>query len=163
MENPFIQQLNDFYHDLNLHWIDLYTALNHRVFSLKSEYSEKHSCFDDAGERISSDYPLPLIEVEGICEFQVGPDHLSCFSKIQKQAVSVLDSQSFHTFPFDLWGEDDYYTLLYRTSRDSISVSAATAASDERRFVVHFRLPVHMEADKIYLFAKLLRKSGFFI
>jgi len=163
MNEVFETQLNNYYRALENRWFYVYAALDHRVFSLQSEYREKHSCFDASGNRLTAEYPLPVIEVSGYCEFQIESDCLSCFSKLRKTDTAVLDDAAIRAYSFDVWGEDDYYTLLYRSVRDIASAAEFIADSSEDNLIVHFRMPCEIDAGDVYGFAKLLRKRGFYI
>lgn len=163
MDEDFLGRMNIFYKAINQLWLSVYASLDHRVFELESGYQPRHSYFNAQRERITDDYPLPYIVLKGFCEFQVEPTCLSCFTEVRIKDVSLLNDPAFRDVPFDVWGEDDCYELLYRSGEDSISLSEAIADAEEQWLVVHFHLTWEQDGDDFYRFAKLLRKRGFFI
>lgn len=163
MGESLYKRMNVFYRGMEQLWTAVYASLDHRVFELESGYRPKHSYFNSEREQITDDYPLPYIVLKGFCEFQVEPTCLSCFTEVCVKDVCLLNDPAFRNIPFDVWGEDDYEELLYRSGEDSISLPEAIADAEEQRLVVHFHLTWEQDGDDFYRFAKLLRKRGFFI
>lgn len=84
MDKQLLNEMNNAYYILELKETEIFHALFHRIFDLESGWYSGHYYKDDNGKWFLTSYPIPVIDVKGFCDIEIGFDKISISTKLKR-------------------------------------------------------------------------------
>ena len=162
MNKQFLNEINDEYNKLELKEAEIFHALFHRIFDLESHWYSGHYYKDDNGKWFLTSYPIPVIDVKGFCDIEVGFDKISISTKLKREKALTYSFKKFENYEFEAYGVNNYLLDFYHSGQSLRILKDNVNASDEEEIGFSFVFPFDVEGKEIFEFVKLLRREGFY-
>lgn len=104
-------------------------------------------------------YPIPVIELRGLCDIELQFSSTIVTSKLKREAALMLDFPPFASYPFEVSGVEDYLTDLCLPGQTEVSFRQALLDSTEQEVFFSFQLQQETDAPQ---FLMLLRSHSFY-
>lgn len=151
------ETLNAIYRPLETKRAAVQDALRPLGLRVASAYYNGHYQKDQDGDYVRNDYPIPVVEVTGLCDIEIEPDHLSVSAKLTRERALAYDFSHLRAYTYEVYGVQDYLTdYAGETVKDAILGSA------EREIGFSFSFPFETEGKTLCAFAAFLREEGFY-
>lgn len=132
-------------------------ALRPLGLRVASAYYNGHYQKDEDGDYVRNDYPIPVVEVMGLCDIEIEPDHLAVSATMTRERALAYDFDRLRGYAYEVYGVQDY--LADYAGED---VKAAIRNSAEREIAFSFYFPFETEAAALCEFAAFLQGEGFY-
>ncbi len=162
MNKQFLNEINDEYNKLELKEAEIFHALFHRIFDLESHWYSGHYYKDDNGKWFLTSYPIPVIDVKGFCDIEVGFDKISISTKLKREKALTYSFKKFENYELEAYGVNNYLLDFYHSGQSLRILKDNVNASDEEEIGFSFVFPFDVEGKEIFEFVKLLRREGFY-
>ena len=162
MNKQFLNEINDEYNKLELKEAEIFHALFHRIFDLESHWYSGHYYKDDNGKWFLTSYPIPVIDVKGFCDIEVGFDKISISTKLKREKALTYSFKKFENYELEAYGVNNYLLDFYHSGQSLRILKDNVNASDEEEIGFSFVFPFDIEGKEIFEFVKLLRREGFY-
>ena len=151
------ETLNAIYRPLEAKRGEVQDALRPLGLRVASAYYNGHYQKDADGDYVRNDYPIPVVEVTGLCDVEIEPDHLSVSAKLTRERALAYDFSRLRDYAYEVYGVQDYLT-----DYAGENVKDAILGSAEREIGFSFSFPFETEGEILYRFALFLREEGFY-
>ena len=159
----FKDQLNKFYKNLDDKANQIKDSLIKNGFSVKKGYFNGHYLDkDSSGNYVKDFYPIPVLEVEGLCDIEIGGDCLNISSKTSIKNAFHLDYEKFLGYSFDVYGVVDYLSDYYKSGEDIAKLYMNLKASKENEIGFAFNFFKNVTTDEILEVMVLLKNNSFY-
>lgn len=156
------QRMNEIYFALSTKQAQLFHGLYHRIFQLSSGFFNGHEHETEDGGWQMDYYPIPVISVKGLCDVEISLDGISVTTKKRRGDALAYSFEKLRGYSFEAFGVDNYTETYFQKGSTIDGMKAAISRSEETEIGFCFSLPWEVDGDKIYEFAKLLRREGFY-
>jgi len=157
-----IEIINSAYSELVQRHFEIFGALFHRIFELNSEFYNGHYHKDEKGDWIEELFPIPVIEVKGFCDVEIGFKKITVSTKLRRKQALDYSYEKFKNYSFEAYGIEDYLADYYHDGQTIQELKDNISKCNEKEIGFSFSFPYETEGKTIYEFAKLLRKEGFY-
>lgn len=106
-------------------------------------------------------YPIPVIEVKGLCDIEVDFDCICVNSKLSKQSALDFDYSLIDGLKFEVYGENDCPDGFYRPESGILSMLRRIEDSFETEIFFTFDMGSDSES-KLYRLLDILSANGFY-
>ncbi len=162
MDKKILNEINAAYYRLELKQTELVHALLHRIFELESGWYNGHYHKDETGKWFRESYPIPVIDVKGLCDIEIPFDKISISTKLKRNAALTFPFEKLAGYEFEAYGVDDYLADFYRPGQTVQDLKEKIRACDEKEIGFSFVFPFDVDEKQIFEFVKLLRREGFY-
>lgn len=157
-----LNEINAAYSQLETRMIAVYGSLYHRMFELECGWYNGHYSLGEDGEWNRDSYPIPVVSVKGLCDVEVSFTGITLTTKMRRTQAIEYSFVKFANYDFEAYGVADYLNN-YRSKGESIEeFKKNLKGTKEREIFITFTIPEDMIGDKLYNFAKLLKREGFY-
>ncbi len=157
-----LNEINTAYSQLETRMIAVYGSLYHRMFELECGWYNGHYSLGEDGEWNRDSYPIPVVSVKGLCDVEVSFTGITLTTKMRRTQAIEYSFVKFANYDFEAYGVADYLNN-YRSKGESIEeFKKNLKGTKEREIFITFTIPEDMIGDKLYNFAKLLKREGFY-
>lgn len=157
-----VKELNNVYYRLETKQAELFQGLFHRTFELKRGYYNGNYHRDNGGNYVMEYYPIPIIEVQGLCDVEINLENITVSTKLTKQKAMEYNYDRLKEYSFEVYGVEEYLQDYYKTGMTTEELQAAIKKSEEKEIGFSFRFGFDVTGNEMYEFAKMLRREGFF-
>ncbi len=157
-----IEQLNAIYSLLERKAYQLLKGLHHRVFDAQLGWYNGHYRMCADGNYSRDYFPIPVIEVKGYCDIEINLDCVTVTAKLKRAKALEYSYEKVSIFSFEAYGVEDYLLDFYTNGSTISQMKDVIRQSNETEIGFNFQLDFDIDGDRIYEFAKLLRKEGFY-
>lgn len=162
MDASLKNEIQAAYAQLEGRQVALVHALFHRAFALEVGWYNGHYHKDADGVWQREAYPIPVIEVKGVCDVEVQFDKTSISTKLKRAAALAYSFEPLAAYPFEAYGVEDYLADFYHPGQTVATLKENIRACQEDEIGFSFEFPCDVDAEQMYGFVKLLRKEGFY-
>lgn len=157
-----LNEINAAYSQIETRMIAVYGSLYHKMFELECGWYNGHYSLGEDGEWNRDSYPIPVVSVKGLCDVEVSFTGITLTTKMSRMQAIEYSFVKFANYDFEAYGVADYLNN-YRSKGESIEeFKKNLKATKEREIFITFTIPEEMIGDKLYNFAKLLKREGFY-
>ena len=157
-----LDDLNKLYYRLEMKRMELFQGLFHRVFELKSGFYNGNYHRDSKGLYVREHYPIPIIEVQGLCDVEINVENITVSTKLTKQNAVEYNYGKLEKYSFEAYGVEEYLQDFYKPEMVTEELQAAIKKSEEKEIGFSFKFGFDITGNEMYEFAKMLRREGFF-
>ena len=151
------ETLNAIYRPLEAKRAAVQDALRPLGLRVASAYYNGHYQKDEDGDYVRNDYPIPVVEVAGLCDIEIEPDHLSVSAKLTRERALAYDFSRLRDYAYEVYGVQDYLTdYAGEDVKETIRNSA------EREIGFSFSFYFETDGETLCGFASFLREEGFY-
>ena len=162
MDEKFLKQISEFYRRLLNKRFEIMQGVTKRTFSVETgRYTGNYRRSGDGGWW-EEEYPIPVIEIRGVCDIEIEPDKVLVSSKLQRDAALEYPLERLAEYEFEAYGADDFKHELYDAAQGERAFRENICACGEREIGFSFIFPFETNGEQIYEFAKFLRRQGFY-
>lgn len=156
------ESLNEVYSGLEAKHNEIIRALTHRIFALESGWYNGHyqRAFD--GKWVRDAFPIPVVMVKGLCDIEIQLDRISVSTKLKRDVALACSFEKFTGYEYEAYGVKDYLSDYYHQGQNVQELKDNIYASGEAEIGLSFSFPFEVTGQKIFEFAKLLRREGFY-
>ena len=104
MDKQLLNEMNNAYYILELKEAEIFHALFHRIFDLESGWYSGHYYKDDNSKWFLTSYPIPVIDVRGFCDIEIGFDKISISTKLKRDRTLTYSIEKFENYEFEVYG-----------------------------------------------------------
>ena len=162
MDKQILQEINTVYSRLESKQTALVRALPHRIFELESGWYNGHYHIDETGNWFRESYPIPVIDVKGLCDIEIPFDKITISTKLKRSAALAYPFEKFAGLEFEAYGVEDYLTDFYHSGQTTQELQENIRACDEKEIGFSFVFPFDVDGEQIFEFVKMLRREGFY-
>lgn len=160
--NAIADQLNAIYEPLEMKACQLLYGLHHRIFDPKLSYYSGHYRRAANGEYTRDSFPIPVVEVPGFCDVEINLDSVTVTAKLRRDEALVHSYEKLLKYEFEAYGVREYTHDFYTAGMTIEQLKENIRRSKEKEIGFTFRLDFDIDGERIYEFAKLLRREGFY-
>ena len=162
MDKQILNEINIVYYRLESKQAELVRALSHRIFKLKSGWYNGHYHMDETGNWFRESYPIPVIDVKGLCDIEIPFDKITISTKLERNAALTYSFEKFAGYEFEAYGVEDYLADFYHSGQTLLELQENIRACEENEIGFSFVFPFDVDEMQIFEFVKLLRQEGFY-
>ena len=162
MDKQILNEINIVYYRLESKQAELVRALSHRIFKLESGWYNGHYHMDETGNWFRESYPIPVIDVKGLCDIEIPFDKITISTKLKRNAALTYSFEKFAGYEFEAYGVEDYLADFYHSGQTLQELQKNIRACDEKEIGFSFVFPFDVDEKQIFEFVKLLRREGFY-
>lgn len=162
MNQERLNNLNTAYYRLETKQAEIIHALSHGIFELESGWYNGHYHKGDNDNWVRESYPIPVIEVKGLCDIEIQFDKISVSTKLQRNTVLAYSFEKFAEYEFEAYGVEDYLADFYRAGQTVQEMKDNIRACDEKDIGFSFVFAFEIDGKQIVEFVNLLRREGFY-
>ncbi len=160
-EQETIAYLNTVYKRLDAKRKELADALRSSPFPLRTGYYNGHYNQSPDGTYVMDYYPIPVIDVRGLCDIEIHLDRLSVATKLHRADALAYSFAPLQAYPFEAYGVEAFLET-YRQSGGSITdMKNAIRQSSEQEIGFSFSFPFDTSGDALLAFTQLLTREKF--
>ena len=100
MDKQLLNEMNNAYYILELKEAEIFHALFHRIFDLESGWYSGHYYKDDNSKWFLTSYPIPVIDVRGFCDIEIGFEKISISTKLKRDSFLTYSSNTQQEYPY---------------------------------------------------------------
>ena len=154
--------LNALYEPLQVRADMLYGILRKEKlgYEIRRGFFNGHYRKNERGEYEKDFYPIPEIELRGLCDMEVGFNETCVTAKLNKARLAELDSEAFSQYSFEIYGVEDWLSTFGDGESFAKAVQRALE-SGETEFFFSFSLDVQAAAPALVELVRLLVQKGF--
>ena len=157
-----LDDLNKLYYRLEMKQMELFQGLFQRCFEVKRGYYNGNYHRDKSGNYVMEYYPIPIIEVQGLCDVEINVENIAVSTKLTKQNAVEYNYGKLEGNSFEAYGVEDYLQDFYEPGMTTEELQAAIKRSEEKEIGFSFKFGFDITGTEMYEFAKMLRREGFF-
>lgn len=158
----FKEQLNEFYKNLDDKAEHIKYILRRNGFKAEKKYYNGHYNKDAAGNYVKDYYPIPVIEVIGLCDIEIVGIHLNISTKTSIKNAMRLNYKILSEYYYEVYGVNDYLADYYKSGENIMKLYRNLEASYEEEIGFSFSFVNNTTADKILRIVAILRDNGFY-
>ncbi len=158
----FKQQLNEFYKNLDDKAEQIKEVLNRKGFKAEKRYYNGHYNKDVSGNYVRDYYPIPVIEVSGLCDIEIVGIHINITTKTSIKNAIDFNYEKLSEYYFEVYGVVDYLSDYYRSGDDILKLYKNLEACNEKEIGFGFSFVNNTSADKILNVVATLKQNGFY-
>ncbi len=162
MDKQILNEINIVYYRLESKQAELVRALSHRIFKLESGWYNGHYHMDETGNWFRESYPIPVIDVKGLCDIEIPFDKITISTKLERNAALTYSFEKFAGYEFEAYGVEDYLADFYHSGQTLQELQENIRACEEKEIGFSFVFPFDVDEKQIFEFVKLLRQEGFY-
>ena len=158
----FKEQLNEFYKNLDDKANYIIDILVKNGFNAEKSYINGHYNKDASGNYVMDYFPIPVINVKGLCDIELVVTHLNFSTKTSIKNAIHFNYDKLSDFYFEVYGVIDYLADYYKSGEDIVKLYKNLEACNEKEIGFGFSLANNVAIDKILKLVVLLRDYGFY-
>lgn len=159
----FKEQLNEFYKNLDGKAKQIKDILVNNGFKAEKNYFNGHYYNKDAaGNYVMDYYPIPVIELKGLCDIEVVGTHLNISTKTSLKNAIHFNYDIMSDFYFEVYGVIDYLADYYKSGEDILKLYKSLETCNETEIGFGFSFANNVPADKILKLIVILKENGFY-
>lgn len=162
ISQELLDEMQKAYRCLELKYFQMWSGLNHRIFTLDGGWFNGHYERADGGGWVAQAYPIPVISVKGYCDVEIGFDKITVSTKRKRADALSYSFEKVKNYAFEAYGVENYLTDFYRPGQTIADMKGAIEKSDEKEIGFSFTLDWETDQEQIYEFVKLLGREGFY-
>ncbi|MCH5160162.1 MAG: hypothetical protein J1F66_04870 [Clostridiales bacterium] len=150
-------QLNKIYRKLDLKARDISERLKCAFAYYNGHYSK-----NTAGEYEMDCFPIPVVELKGVCDIAIELDKISVTTKLTRELAVLYNFEKLNSYQFEAYGVENYLDDFY-VAGDTISgMKEKITRSKEQNVFFSFCFPFEVTTDTVYELVNFLSGEGFF-
>lgn len=159
----FKEQLNEFYKNLDDKTNQIRNILVKNGFRVEKGYFNGHYYNKDAsGNYVKDYYPIPVIEVKGLCDIEIVGSHINISTKTSIKNAIHFNYDKLSEYYYEVYGVIDYLADYYKSGEDVVKLYKNLEACNEKEIGFAFSFANYTTADRILKFMLVLRSNGFY-
>lgn len=162
MDQKLLDEIDAAYYCLERKQGEIVQALLHRIFETESGWYSGHYHRNTAGEWNRESYPIPVVSVKGFCDIEIAFDKISVSTKRKREDALAYSFEKLSGYEFEAFGVEDYLADYYHAGQAIQEMKENIRACDEKEIGFSFCFPFDVEGKRLFEFAKLLRREGFY-
>ncbi len=136
---------------------ELFRELATEYAELKMGFFAGHFYRDEKGGYVEDPDEIPVIELPGLCDIELGRDGIDVTAKLRREQALVFDFSAI-AVPFEAYGVEDWLRDFYHPGMSFVALRRNVELSDEKEVFFSFR----MKPDKLRAFIKKIKNLGFY-
>ena len=125
-------------------------------------YYNGHYHKNESGNYQMDYFPIPVIEMKGVCDIEIELDQVSVTTKLTREKALSYDFEKVKTYKFEAYGIEDYLEDFY-TEGDTIDTMVEKITkSEEESIFFSFYFPYETDPNSICEFVNFIHTDGFF-
>lgn len=159
----FKDQLNQFYKNLDDKANQIKEILDKNGFNVEKCYYNGHYYNkDSSGNYVKDYYPIPVVEVRGLCDIEIVGSHIGVSTKTSIKNAIHFDYKKLSNYYYEVYGVVDYLADYYKSGEDIVKLYNSLEACNEKEIGFAFSFANNTTTDKILKFMTLLKNNGFY-
>lgn len=162
VSKDMLSQINSAYSLLEARMAVVFSSLNRRMFVLEWGWYNNHYSLGEDGRWIREAFPIPVISVKGLCDVEISFTGITLTTKLSRERALEYSFDKLADYDFEAYGVEDYLSNFYSKGNTIGELKQNIENSTEKEIFFGFTVPQDMNGDKMYNFAKLLKRDGFY-
>ncbi|MBR4435636.1 MAG: hypothetical protein IKS90_06020 [Clostridia bacterium] len=128
---------------------------------LRRGFYNGHYRKNGCGEYEKDHYPIPEIELRGLCDIECGFEETGITAKLKREDIKRFFTEAPANYAFELYGVEDWLITL-GDQNDIVAAVDNALESSEKEFFVSFRLDPNCAIDSVLALLTRLLEGGFY-
>ena len=158
----FKEQLNDFYKKLDGEAEQIRNVLIKNGLKCEKKYYNGHYNKNAAGEYVKDYFPIPVIEVNNLCDIEIVGNRINISSKTSLENALHFDYSKISDNYYEVYGVVDYLSDYYKSGEELKVLYDNLGKSEEDEIGFAFSIAADGSTDKIMHIISILKSSGFY-
>lgn len=142
------ETLNSIYKHLYEHTKSIVNELNKHNYICEWGYFGQHYIKHNKNWLLEY-FPIPVIDVNGICDIGIDLEHIFIEYKLLKQTALKYDFNKLTKYKFEVYGSEDYLNDFYNAEMDLNSVKSRIMDSEENDIGISIFLDINANVKEI--------------
>jgi len=143
-----IEELNSIYKPLYERTKSILDELKKNGYKCKWGYFGQHYIKHN-NNWIVEYFPIPVIDVNGICDIGIDLDHIFIEYKMLKQTALECDFNKLTKYKFEIYGVENYLNDFYNAEMDLNNINSRILESEEKELGISIFLDIETCFDDI--------------
>lgn len=157
-----IRQLNALYAPMEEKARQLKRGLERFFPSVRLGYYGGHCRRDENGAYQMDAFPIPVVEVTGICDVEISPEGVSLTAMLRRDAALRYPWEKLADREFEVYGAADCIGDFYLPGMSLEQLRENIQKSGEQEIGVTFAFDFSVDQEPLCRLASLLREDGFY-
>ena len=162
MTNEQISVINAFYLPLEAKQRDIRSAVSELPYRIVVGWYNGHYRKNSCGEWERSAYPIPEVDLMGLCDIEIHFDGICVSTKLLRDKALDCTFDRFSDLQFEAHGVQDFLLDFYWKGITLEAMKRNIRESQETEIGITFYLPFDSDADRIRHLLLSLRDEGFY-
>ena len=158
----FRDHLNEFYKNLDDKANYIIDILSKNGFNAEKSYLNGHYNKDANGKFVMDYYPIPVIDVKGLCNIELVVTHLNISTKTSLKNAVHFKYDKLSDYYYEVYGVIDYLADYYKSGEDIVKLYKNLEECNEKEIGFGFSFANNTAIDKILKLVVLFRDFGFY-
>ena len=163
MDEKYLAAIDAAYFILEEKQAELLSAIASARYRATIGWYNGHYHRNGLGEWERESYPIPVIEITGICDVEIGFDKITVSTKLPSKSVRMLTPENFTPYDYEVYGIEDYLNDLYNSRQPFGQLITSAEQHSEQEVGFSFYFPPQAPAAPILALIRLLDESGFYM
>ena len=163
MDEKYLAAIDAAYFSLEEKKAELLSALSAARLRTKDGWHNGHYHKNELGEWERESYPIPVLELAGLCDVEIGFNRIGVSTKLSTDRIDSIYPEDFTPLDFEVYDTESFLEDIY-TSRQpfaQLKTSVKRHPASEVGFTFYF--PPNVTAKPILELILLLDKAGFYM
>ncbi len=162
MDQELLRAINSAYSRLETKQAQIVHALRYGEFAVECGWYNGHYRQNENGDWSREAYPIPVVEVKGVCDIEISFDTISVSTRLTRAKALEYSYDKVLPYSFEAFGVDDYLCDYYKCGMSVAELKANLSRGEEKEIGFAFSFPFAAGGEEISALAALLRREGFY-
>lgn len=162
ISQDFLNNINAAYHQLETKRDEIFHILNREFADVRTGWYNGHYHIGEEGNWSRNAYPIPEVNLMGLCDIEIYFDHISVTAKLRRDAALAYSFDKLMEYEWEAYGIENYLSDYYHTGRTVHEMKNAISSCDENEIGFSITMPFETEGMQIFELAQLLSQEGFY-
>lgn len=145
MDKQLLNEIHAAYNRLEQKQVAIVRALFHRNPDLESGWYNGHYHRGDNGNWFRESYPIPVISVKDLCDFEIHFDEITVSAKLRRDTALAYPYEKFFGYNFEVYSAEDFLTDFWHTGQPVQELRESICTCTEKELAFSFKFPFDTE------------------
>ena len=147
---------------------EIYRKLDHKAREISKllnctfNYYNGHYHKNEAGNYQMDYFPIPVIEMKGVCDIEIDLNQVSITAKLTREQALSYDFEKVKSYNFEAYGVENYLDDFYTAGNTINAMIKKITKSNEESIFFSFYFPYETDPNGICEFVEFIHTNGFF-
>ena len=156
------ENLNKLYYPIHTRASEILKCFQFQDFEPVLGWYNFHFSKDENGEYQPDYFPMPVINLKGCCDIEIGFEQITVSAKLRREKALSYSFDDVKDVPFEAYGVEDYLADYYNSDMTIEQLYENIKNSAESEIGFSFVFGYDVDKDILLDHAKLLRSKGFY-
>ena len=163
MDEKYLAAIDAAYFSLEEKKTELLSTLSAARLRVKDGWHNGNYHKNELGEWERESYPIPVLELAGLCDIEVGFNRISVSTKLPTDCIESIRPEDFTPLDFEVYDVENFLEDIYTSRQPFIQLKASVKRHPTHEVGFTFYYPPQTTTTPILELIDLLDKNGFYM